>query len=231
MKKIFFLAAATVALAACGGNAHKKADKTAEKRQETTAETSTQSGAYTAQREVTNEDLEIFDEAMQGLVGVRYTPRTVATQVVNGTNYKFICEAVAATNPSQTYRAEVVIYKPLPATGEKALLMSITRIENQNETANDSSMQPRAGAFTDQRPVTDADRKVFEEATEGIVGVGYTPETVATQIVKGTYYKFICKAVAATNPPLEYTAEVMVYQPLPETGGASIVVGIRRIVR
>ena len=58
------------------------------------------------------EDESLFKETMT-LKGVDYKPFAVATQVVNGTNYKFLCNATAVTNPPRRFLAQVIIYAPL----------------------------------------------------------------------------------------------------------------------
>lgn len=59
------------------------------------------------------EEREVFSEAMKGFVGVEYTPVAVATQVVQGTNYNFFCNAKVAYPNSPNYAAMVTIYRPL----------------------------------------------------------------------------------------------------------------------
>ncbi len=238
MKKIFLLAT-VAALAACGGNAAKKAP--AAEANEAKAETRKQTaGAYTEMRALTPEDKAVFDEAMQGLVGVTYTPDSVATQVVNGTNYKFLCKAVTATREPMTYAAEVVVYKPLPQSGGQAVLTSIVRLDEpqaagaQAKPAAAPAKAPAtrnaaAGAYTEMRVPTPEDKGVFDEAMQGLVGVTYTPDSVATQVVNGTNYKFLCKAQMMTNPPMKYNAEVTIYRPLPQTGEKPMIMMIRRL--
>lgn len=70
-------------------------------------------GAYGPMHEVSAEELKIFKTAMDGLVGVNYEPETVATQVVKGTNYKYICNATVVVPDAKPYKAEVIIYMPL----------------------------------------------------------------------------------------------------------------------
>ena len=58
------------------------------------------------------EDRTIFDEALEGFVGVKYTPISVSKQVVAGMNYRFKCEA--SMPPSDViWEAIVEIFKPL----------------------------------------------------------------------------------------------------------------------
>ncbi|HEX2686326.1 MAG TPA: hypothetical protein VHN14_06895 [Kofleriaceae bacterium] len=55
----------------------------------------------------------VFDAAMHGLVGVDYKPIAVATQVVAGTNYCFLCEATPIYPSATPYAAKVYLYQPL----------------------------------------------------------------------------------------------------------------------
>lgn len=70
-------------------------------------------GGWSPYRKPTAEDLKIFNEATNGIVGVSYTPLEVSTQVVSGMNYKFICEARPAVVAPIVYKATVQIYAPL----------------------------------------------------------------------------------------------------------------------
>nr|UWI50714.1 hypothetical protein NZ312_03195 [Clostridioides difficile] len=71
-------------------------------------------GGWSKFRPVEKEEVEIFNEAVGMLKGVDYEPLIVATQVVAGTNFKFICNATAITNPPKDYLAEIIIFKALP---------------------------------------------------------------------------------------------------------------------
>ena len=54
----------------------------------------------------------VFDTAMQGLIGVSFRPLAVATQVVEGINYCFLCEAIPDSPGATSYAAKVYIYQP-----------------------------------------------------------------------------------------------------------------------
>lgn len=69
-------------------------------------------GGWTAFRSLTEEDKALFNKVMKVMLGVTYKPIVVATQVVNGINYCFICRATMVTNPPVEYNAEVIIYQP-----------------------------------------------------------------------------------------------------------------------
>ncbi|WP_228458432.1 hypothetical protein [Chryseobacterium hagamense] len=50
---------------------------------------------------------------MKGFVGVKYTPQEVSTQVVNGTNYRFRCDASMPGPQPMNWEAIVEIYAPI----------------------------------------------------------------------------------------------------------------------
>lgn len=87
-------------------------------------------GGWTPSRIPTEEDLQVFGEAMEGLDGVGYTPLSVQSQVVKGTNYRFLCEATTVTLEPQTFQAMVMVYKPLPGEGN-ARIMAITPVQDE----------------------------------------------------------------------------------------------------
>ncbi len=82
-------------------------------------------GGWAEQRPLTKEDQAVFDEAMKGFVGVGYKPKSVATQVVAGVNYRFICDAQPVYPGARPYEAMVEIYKPLEGS---AVITHISRI-------------------------------------------------------------------------------------------------------
>lgn len=70
-------------------------------------------GAYSIYHAVTEEENAIFRSAMN-LVGVDYEPLAVATQVVAGRNYRFVCNAKVVSSQENNYLALVTIFQPLP---------------------------------------------------------------------------------------------------------------------
>ena len=51
-----------------------------------------------------------FKKAMDGLLGVEYSPVAVSTQLVDGMNYKFFCNTRPSTMPSFNGAAIVSVY-------------------------------------------------------------------------------------------------------------------------
>lgn len=75
-------------------------------------------GAYTDHRSLEPSEKELFEAAYKG--DIKLTPLKVATQVVAGTNYSFICK------DSDNNIFEVVIFEPLPGRGNPEMT-SVTK--------------------------------------------------------------------------------------------------------
>ena len=82
-------------------------------------------GGYTVHDTITAEDMDLFNNVMNGLDGVKYEPVIVATQIVNGTNYCFICKSTTITQTLPEGISKVIIYKPL---SKDPILSSIEKI-------------------------------------------------------------------------------------------------------
>lgn len=74
-----------------------------------------------------------------------------------------------------------------------------------------SGDEPRLGAFTDQRPLTEEDLAIFNKATENYGYLNLQPLSVATQLVAGMNYLFVCASGAAEGAS---EVEVAVFKPL-----------------
>lgn len=75
--------------------------------------TQTVPGGWSSFTELEPEDGVVFEKAMEGLVGVSYTPVRVSRQIVNGTNYRFFCYGEPATRERHKFPAIVKIYASL----------------------------------------------------------------------------------------------------------------------
>lgn len=69
-------------------------------------------GGWTPYHKLTPKDQEVFKAALEGFVGVGYTPEEVSTQVVNGTNYRYKSKATLPGSPG-SWQAIVEIYAPI----------------------------------------------------------------------------------------------------------------------
>ncbi len=72
-------------------------------------------GSWTTYHDLDANDKKVFDEALKGFVGVKYSPFAVSKQVVAGINYRFKCKATMP--PSNViWEAIVDIYAPPSGT-------------------------------------------------------------------------------------------------------------------
>ena len=78
-------------------------------------------GGYSEQRPLTAEDSAVFAEATKDYAYLSLKPLSVATQVVAGTNYLFVCEMKAFGGPAT--QTNVKIFKPLPGQGAAELII------------------------------------------------------------------------------------------------------------
>lgn len=70
----------------------------------------------------------VFDQAFEGFTGAVYSPLAVATQVVQGTNYCFLCTGKVVYPDAQKFAAKVYIFVPLKSDNPNAK-PHITEIE------------------------------------------------------------------------------------------------------
>ncbi len=79
-------------------------------------------GGYSKPRTPTDDEKALFAEAVKGLEGVEYKPMNVATQVVAGTNYRFLCSGREKGRKGKRFDAVIVVYRPLPGQGEPRVI-------------------------------------------------------------------------------------------------------------
>lgn len=146
-------------------------------------------GGWSSFSPVTKEDEKIFSKAINGLLGFKYTPELVSYQIVAGKNYCFICKAVSTTNPSKEYYVSVTFYVNLDGDIEN---LDITDLSVNDVLPYNVENYSKLGGYIAHEVITDNDRAVFEYVTKSLLGVDYELKAVATQVVNGINYKFIC---------------------------------------
>lgn len=67
-------------------------------------------GGWSALRVLNDDDKKLFEKAFAGLVGVSYEPLIVESQIVEGVNYRFICNATTITADPQTFAAVATVW-------------------------------------------------------------------------------------------------------------------------
>lgn len=88
-------------------------------------------GGYSEPHNLTDEELAIFQQATSNLQGVEYKPMNVATQIVAGVNYRFLCKARRVGEngkKGKRYYATIVVHKLLAGRGD----LKILSIEKQS---------------------------------------------------------------------------------------------------
>lgn len=82
-------------------------------------------GGFSQQRKPSEEELALFSECVKTLTGAVYEPMNVATQIVAGVNYRFLCkgrQVQADGAKGRRFYAVITIHKPLPGQGEPHIL-------------------------------------------------------------------------------------------------------------
>ncbi|MCV6590805.1 MAG: hypothetical protein OIF57_17560 [Marinobacterium sp.] len=127
----------------------------------------------------TTQEIALFDSVMGNMVGVRYTPVNVSTQLVSGTNYRFQCTtSLPMAGGDIEGSAMVEIYQPLEGD---PVLVSIT------------TPDVMAGGWTSYREPSAEEVAMFSEVVPTALGFGYVPVKVSTQVVAGINYRFLAE--------------------------------------
>lgn len=165
---------------------------------------------------LSEEEQQIFDAAAQELLGVDYTPAVVlATQLVSGTNYAFLCSKKVVVPDAEPGWCVVVIYRDLSGTSKVTAvndidLTEIHILDNVDTTQAVGAWKLKApeenGVLSDE-----AAQAAFDKAVSAYVGVGLKPiALLGSQLVAGTNYKVLCYGTTVTQEPVEslYIADV-----------------------
>ena len=146
---------------------------------------------------ITEQHLDLFKKAQETLTGAYYTPLALlGTQVVAGTNYRFLCRmdaSVPELNATPVY-AVVVIYEDLSGNA------TISEIYD-SEVPVPASDEMMVGAYeqsADLAMTTEA-TKAFDLALKTITGQAFKATALlGSQVVAGTNYRILCESIAST---------------------------------
>lgn len=184
-------------------------------------------GAWSLNKKVYNNlsktEKQVFRKATKKLTGVSYKPTAViATQVVAGTNYAYLCLRKTVTSKPKYDWCVVKIYQNLKG---KAKIISVRKINIKSVKTRSESIKGQSGGWTSPDGVitgttVPADAKKAFDAAGGICegGTMSTIALLATQTVAGKNYKYLCRGTAADGTTDTYV--VVVYQD--PSGKASI---------
>ena len=82
-------------------------------------------GGWSDFTDLAHEDEEVFKQAISSVKDVDYKAFKVSKQIVNGTNYRFICEGNPAVRDSNIFPAIVKVYQPVNGN---AVITGIKRV-------------------------------------------------------------------------------------------------------
>lgn len=136
-------------------------------------------GGWTAAEDakLTDEAQAAFDKAMEGFVGVSYTPvALIGTQLVSGMNYCLLCEARVVYPDAQPYYALVYIYQDLQG---KASITDVVKLA--------------LGDIAESGEIRDA-----ESAQEALAG-GWTVDRESSVELEGALLHLASQVVAGRN--------------------------------
>lgn len=178
--------------------------------EEKPADTGAMLGGWTVNTETNNmmadDDVARFETAMEGLLGVNYTPvQVIATQVVNGTNYAYL--ASGSTVTAEPKNGWYVIVVNENTSGEVSLI-NIREIDLADIHTKENADGAALGGWTatdtgkaGMLPGQDA-QAAFDEAQKKLLGVTLNPVVLlGTQVVNGTNYAILSRGKTSTENP------------------------------
>ena len=142
--------------------------------------------------QITEEELKIFNKAIEGLTGVGYEPVAyLGSQVVAGTNHCFLCKSTVIY-PGATNRYTLVyIYEKFDGTEEILKFEDVTL-----PGTADADGTPIAGGwrYTENPEVDDNVAEVVDKATGKLLGAEYEPVAyIGSQVVAGMNHAVLCR--------------------------------------
>ena len=199
----------TGCLTACKVNNNGKIDANVKINGEEVINTEIQIGGtgswqYAESSAVTPELEKYFNEAISKIDGYSHIPvALLATQVVAGTNYCFLCTStIQANNAAKEMRIAYINVDPSgSATYLKDDVLKLPGVDDKGDKVGGWS-------YAESTEITDDLKKVMEKATETLTGATYEPVAyIGSQVVAGTNHAILCKcvpSVPATDAKAQY---------------------------
>ena len=168
--------------------------------------------------DLTDEESEIFEKALGAQAGMDFKPIAIlATQVVAGQNYAYLCKGTPTTqNPVEEWDV-VVVYQDLQGD---ASITSVTPIDLADIKTTDDTAAEAVGAWevreaTSGVAMTVEAAKAFSKASEEYDGVVINPlALLGTQVVAGTNYLILGTGNAVVQSPVTAVYVATVYEDL-----------------
>lgn len=173
---------------------------------------------------LTDELRAVFEKALEGLVGVNYTPiACLGTQVVAGTNYCFLAQGtVVYPGATPTYML-VYVYEDLSGNAQILNIADMPIVPNGDGTAKAAGTELLDGgwSYAESYEITDTLQTLLNKATENLDGASYTPVAyLGSQVVAGMNHCILCQITPVVPDPQPVYALVYLYENL--EGGAEL---------
>lgn len=168
---------------------------------------------------ITEEELKIFNKAIEGLTGVGYEPVAyLGSQVVAGTNHCFLCKSTVIYPGATNCYTLVYIYEKLDGTEEILKFEDVTL-----PGTADADGTPIAGGwrYTEDPEADDNVTEVVDKATGKLLGAEYEPVAyIGSQVVAGMNHAVLCRVTAVSPDAESGYALVYIYEDL--NGGVEV---------
>jgi hypothetical protein len=171
-------------------------------------------GGWTPFAKVTSDAQKVFDEVLKGLLGVGYTPLSVTSQVVNGTNHVFAVNAKLVYPNSREYPAPIRVFKPLNGPARIAKIHAL------------GSPAAYADGFSPFHETTREEKAVLQKALSGLAGTRYEALLTSVQVVVGFNYRFIGTQTPVTARADSFPVLFTVHQP---HSGSPVFTGAQKV--
>ena len=158
---------------------------------------------------VTDEVKELLEKATADLDGAAYEPVAyIASQVVSGRNHLLLCTITPVVPDGEARYALVTLYQDLQGN------VTITEVLDCESTEGAAGLLG-GWQVTEYVKVTDEHVEIMKNALEGFTGASYRPLAfLATQVVAGTNYRFLCQMITLGTASENKYAIVEVYRNL-----------------
>lgn len=159
----------------------------------------------------TADEKAILTKALDGIGGANFEPKDViATQLVSGTNYAFLCKVTPVVVDPVSHWSIVTVYADLEGNAE---LINTVDIDPADPKTTENAPEEESGAWVStQKDTPAAVPDAVSDALANNDGVALSPIAVlGTQLVAGTNYRILCYGTTSTATPKTNLYVVDVY--------------------
>ena len=143
---------------------------------------------------------------------VSYTPAPSGLIGAPGTKH-FTFQAVKAGRAEVQFARFRPWLVPAEVLYEDVLTIDVEAADADEAGGVEAAANIKPGGWTPFAKVSADTQKVFDEAVKDLLGVGYTPLAVTSQVVNGTNYIFAANAKVVYPDSREYSTLVRVFRP------------------